>query len=115
MQLWRTHATVRTKVSPSTPQITPLSVFKEVERFSPFLKLKTIYRVEDTMIQLHFALKQQKSEAIAKGAGAAFIFFSWGRAPFFWEEKRMDMFLHKLIKLLFILNEYKTDWKSQVY
>lgn len=27
------------------------------------------------MIQLHFALKQWKSEAIAKGAGSAFISF----------------------------------------
>lgn len=34
-----------------------------------------ICQAEDTMTQLHFALKQWKSEAIAKGAGAAFISF----------------------------------------
>lgn len=34
-----------------------------------------ICHAEDTMTQLHFALKQWKSEAIATGAGAAFISF----------------------------------------
>lgn len=34
-----------------------------------------ICHTKDTMTQLHFALKQWKSEAIAIGAGAAFIAF----------------------------------------
>lgn len=34
-----------------------------------------ICHAEDTMTQLHFALQQRKSEAIAIGAGAAFISF----------------------------------------
>lgn len=61
------------------------------------------------MTQLHFALKQCKSEAITKGAGAAFISCLRESTDLLRGKKKMDMFLHKLIKLLFILNEYKTD------